>query len=146
MGLVVLSAALLLSLSPSASNAVECLPAEIKPTDIISAREVRSGPQHGEVSTVTVAQKLKEIKARCRKGKLVDAKGREIRFYRLVGCWGNPPDDYQAILERQSKELQSLRRRYRVIEMTCNPSGQRIARTSHSPYLLGSGIQKGRER
>ena len=68
--------------------------------------------------------KLKELSARCRKHKLVDARGREIRFYQLVGCWGNPPDDYQQQLERQAKELVKLRKRYRVIEMTCNPSGE----------------------
>lgn len=70
-----------------------------------------------------MAQKLKELKARCRKRKLVDARGREIRFYQLVGCWGNPPDDYQQQLERQAKELAKLRKRYRVIEMMCNSSG-----------------------
>jgi len=54
---------------------------------------------------------------------LVDAKGTEIRFYQLIGCWGNPPDDYQEQLARQTKELANLRKRYHVIEMTCDSSG-----------------------
>ena len=71
-----------------------------------------------------MSAKLKQLKARCRKGKLVDAKGKEIRFFRLQGCWGNPPEDYQEILTRQAQELENLRKQYRVIEMTCNESGE----------------------
>ena len=110
-----------------------CLPAEIKPSDIVSAQMVK--PDAGIVKTITVAEKLKDLRARCRKRKLVDAAGREIRFYHLVGCWGNPPEDYQEILDRQAKELASLRRRYRVIEMTCN-TGQpliQISSNRHQP-------------
>jgi hypothetical protein len=73
-----------------------------------------------------VKEKLIAIKARCKKGKLVDASGREIRFYKLTGCWGNPPRDYQQILARQTEEIEKLRKRYTVIEMTCNPEGVQI--------------------
>ena len=130
-----LSAALLvvLSLSPSrASNTDGCLPTGIHSTDVVSAQVARRGTRD-EVVTVTVAQKLKELKARCRKHKLVDSKGREIRFYQLIGCWGNPPDDYQQQLERQAKELAQLRKRYRVIEMTCDPSGDQRMRSGPPP-------------
>ena len=124
------SAALLSTLSATAGNTDSCLPAGIKPTDVVSTQQgMKPGAGSGRVKTITVAQKLKELRARCRKHKLVDARGREIRFYQLVGCWGNPPEDYQEILERQAKELASLRKRYRVIEMTCNPSGQQISRS-----------------
>ena len=133
-----LSAALLATLSPSpscAGNTDRCLPAGIQSTDVVSAQV--AGPRmKSEIVTVTVAQKLKELKARCRKGRLVDPRGREIRFYRLIGCWGNPPDDYQEQIERQAKELAKLRRRYHVIEMTCNPSGDlrmRVAPPSANP-------------
>jgi len=108
------------------NNTDSCLPAGIKPADVVSTQAVKPGADRDEVKTITVAQKLKELRARCRKRKLVDAGGREIRFYRLIGCWGNPPDDYQEQLERQAKELAKLRKRYRVIEMTCDPSGQQI--------------------
>lgn len=100
-----------------------CLPDGIKATDIVSAQRTRSS---GVVKRVTVEDKLTELKARCKKGKLVDTSGREIRFYRLTGCWGNPPADYQEILQRQTDELEKLRKRYTVIEMTCNPDGVQI--------------------
>jgi hypothetical protein len=106
-----------------ASNTSSCLPKDIKPADVVSAQMKTPGR---EGRKVTVEEKLKEMKARCKRGKLVDATGKEIRFYRLTGCWGNPPADYQEILNRQNSELESLRKRYRVIEMTCNPSGELI--------------------
>jgi hypothetical protein len=97
-----------------------CLPAGIKATDIVSAQRVRST---GVVKTITVEETLVKLNARCKKGKLVDGSGKEIYFFRMTGCWGNPPADYQEILERQNKELEKLRKRYLVIEMTCNPEG-----------------------
>ena len=131
--LFLVSAALLTTLPVAPGNNTDsCLPAGIKPTDVVSTQAAKPGANRDEVRTITVAQKVKELRARCRKGRLVDAGGREIRFYRLIGCWGNPPDDYQEQLERQAKELSKLRQRYRVIEMTCNPSGQQIAQVRSS--------------
>jgi hypothetical protein len=127
--LVMLSA--LPSPPASASGTDSCLPSGIQPTDVVSAG-VKQGKQN-HVTVVTVAQKLKELKARCRRGKLVDSSGREIRFYQMVGCWGNPPDDYQQQLARQDKELARLRKRYRVIEMTCDPSGDMRMRMGAPP-------------
>lgn len=128
MSLLIFVGAVLLSTLPStASNTDGCLPADIFPTDVVSVQAVPSGPHRAEIKTITVAKKLKELRARCRKRKLVDARGREIRFYRLLGCWGNPPDDYREQLERQSKELASLRKRYRVIEVQCIPSGPQVS-------------------
>ncbi|HEV7744292.1 MAG TPA: hypothetical protein VGO56_04780 [Pyrinomonadaceae bacterium] len=123
--LFLLSAALLVTISPipaARNNTDSCLPAGIQPADVVSTRTTATGNK-GKVITVTVAEKLTELKARCRQHKLVDGKGREIRFYQLIGCWGNPPEDYQEQLERQAKEIARLRKRYRVIEMTCNASG-----------------------
>jgi hypothetical protein len=71
-------------------------------------------------STLTVKQKLIELKARCRKGKLADAKGREIRFFR-TSCWGNPPEDYLEIQKRENEELAELKKHYAVIVFGCNP-------------------------
>jgi hypothetical protein len=68
----------------------------------------------------TVQNKLVEMKARCRKGRLVDSKGREIRFFHL-SCWGNPPENYQEIRRRETTELAKLKKRYTVIEFGCNP-------------------------
>ena len=124
-GAVFLSAWSPLSPSPASSactsNTDACMPPGIQATDVVSSQAAKPG---GRVVSVSVAQKLKALRARCRKGKLVDARGTEIRFYQLIGCWGNPPDDYQEQLERQAKELAKLRKRYQVIEMTCNSSGE----------------------
>src|SRR3982750_4624097 len=80
----------------------DCLPQGIKPTDVVSATLRRPGSRSQQI---TVEQKLRELRARCARGKLVDGRGREIRFYRLQGCWGNPPADYQEILQHQGQEL-----------------------------------------
>jgi hypothetical protein len=100
-----------------------CLPAGIAGTDVVSAQLVKSS---NTVKKTTVAQKLTELKARCKAGRLVDGAGKQIYFYKLEGCWGNPPPDYQETLARQDKEVKKLRRRYTVIEMTCNPEGVQI--------------------
>ena len=110
-------------LNSSPDHFKACLPTGIKATDIVSAQRVRST---GGIKKTTVEDKLTELKARCKKGKLVNPSGKEIYFFRMTGCWGNPPPDYQEILERQDKELKKLRKRYSVIEMTCNPEGVQI--------------------
>ena len=91
----------------------DCLPKDVQADEVVSYG--RNGKQN-----VTVEKKLIELKARCRSGKLVDAKNKEIRFFR-VSCWGNPPTDYLEIQKRESKELEKLRKRYTVIVMTCDP-------------------------
>ena len=103
-----------------------CLPDGINASDIVSTRPVQSAKGSREVRKITVEQKLRDLKARCRRGKLFDASGTEIRFYKLVGCFGHPSDDDREVLDRQARELAKLRKRYRVIEMTCNPSGEQI--------------------
>ena len=129
-----LGAVFLAGLSPlpaaCTTNTDACMPNGIQATDVVSSLAAKPG---GKVVTVTVAQKLKALRARCRRGKLVDARGTEIRFYQLIGCWGNPPDDYQEQLERQAKELAKLRKRYHVIEMTCDSSGEDRFRATPPP-------------
>ena len=79
--------------------------------------------KHGmAVSKRTVNDQLKELKARCRNGKLIDERGKQIYFYRLIGCWGNPPSDYLERLEQQRNKLRELRKRYTIVEMTCDLS------------------------
>jgi hypothetical protein len=97
---------------------VSCLPAGTNLEEIVSSPQVKSASGISS-KRVTVRDTLSKLKAHCKKGKLVDGAGREIRFYRLVGCWGNPPEDYQAQLARQSRELQRLRKKYTVVEMGC---------------------------
>lgn len=101
----------------------DCLPEAVKPDQVVSV--ISKTPNlTGEVERETVKQRLDKLDARCKAGKLVDAKNREIRFYQLQGCWGNPPADYQEIMNAQQKELQELKKKYTVIEITCNPSGE----------------------
>lgn len=111
---------LFLSLSlPTQIRSLACIPNDVKPDEIISTKSVKSDSGGDVVKQITVKQKLLEIKARCKKGKLVDSAGKEIRFYRLAGCWGNPPADYQEILAQQQRELDELKKRYRVVEIEC---------------------------
>lgn len=97
-----------------------CLPPDVSADEIVSLPPAESRRAEGKV---TVKSRLEELKARCRRGRLVAARNRPVRFYRLTGCWGNPPRDYLEIMERQRKELAELKRRYTVIEISCNPSG-----------------------
>ena len=99
-----------------------CLPAGIKPDTIVTSERVMSKGSTS-IRTVTVGELLTKLRARCKKGKLVDGRGRSVYFYRLVGCWGNPPADYQELLEKQKNELTRLKRKYTVVEISCNQDG-----------------------
>ena len=113
---------LLLLTAPSATpSCCTCLPKDVHPTDVVSYQD--DTPSKQVKHAITVAEKLAGLKAHCKKGKLIDGAAREIRFFHLSGCWGNPPEDYQEILDEQSRKLAQLKKRYTVIEMTCNPSG-----------------------
>jgi hypothetical protein len=103
------------------SSKYNCLPSNIKPETVAEA-DLNMNPQ-SKPKTVTVKQKLDKLKARCKNGVLRDKNKKEIKFYRLKGCWGNPPADYLEIIENQRKELEELKKKYTVIELTCNPSG-----------------------
>ncbi len=98
---------------PSPSKGFSCLPKDVR------AGEAVSYGIKGK-SILTVEKKLTEMKARCRRGKLVDARGREIRFFRS-SCWGNPPPDYREIRQRENEALANLKKRYSVIVFGCNP-------------------------
>lgn len=95
-----------------------CLPAGIDLEEVVSAPQLKSTTLTAS-KRVTIRETLSRLKARCKKGKLIAGSGREIRFYRLVGCWGNPPEDYQEQLARQNEELQRLKKKYTVVEIPC---------------------------
>jgi hypothetical protein len=98
---------------PAPSKDFSCLPKDVPADEVVSYNTKGK-------SNLTVEKKLIELKARCRRGKLVDAKGREIRFFR-ISCWGNPPQDYLEIQNRENQELAALKKLYTVIVFGCNP-------------------------
>lgn len=100
-----------------------CLPSEVKEDTVVSTTTSPDSSSRVIYIPVTVLQTLKKLKAKCSRSKLIDRKGKQIRFYNLQGCWGNPPYDYNGILDRQKNEIAKLRKRFTVIEMTCNPGG-----------------------
>jgi len=113
----------------SQSSLAACLPPNIRLSDIVEATS--AGMANGQpvgLRQVTVEQRLGELKAICSSdNKLIDGSGKQIVFYHLTGCWGNPPAGAQEILRKQREELDKLKQQYTVIEMTCNPSGMPIS-------------------
>lgn len=95
-----------------------CLPADIELEEVVSTPQLKSTNVKAS-KPVTIRQTLSRLKAHCKKGKLIAGNGREIRFYRLIGCWGNPPEDYEEQFARQDRELQRLKKKYTVIEIPC---------------------------
>ena len=98
-----------------------CLPEGVSLNEIVSASEDKSVAAANK--KVTIRDALHRLNARCKRGKLVDGKGKEIYFFRLIGCWGNPPEDYQEQLTKQQQALERLRKKYTVIEISCNQTG-----------------------
>jgi hypothetical protein len=81
----------------------------------------------GGANKITVEEQLVRVQAQVGEdGKLHDGTGKPIEFFRLTGCWGNPPGDYQQILDDQNRRLNKLRTTHTVITITCNPTGQLI--------------------
>lgn len=95
-----------------------CLPKGTALAGVVSTAKLKSATG-AATRNLTLKETLRQIKAHCKKDKLVDGAGREIRFYRLLGCWGNPPEDYQEQLARQDEELQRLKKKYTVVEIPC---------------------------
>src|SRR4051794_28357648 len=85
---------------PGQQSNYSCLPGDVTLETVISTTRKTPGLV-GPVTSETALQRLRKLGARCAAGKLLDAKRREIRFYHLQGCWGNPPQDYREILLRQ---------------------------------------------
>ncbi|MGH9927733.1 MAG: hypothetical protein ACREA9_00755 [Pyrinomonadaceae bacterium] len=98
-----------------------CMPAEISLDSFVIIEPTKAN-QPAAPMKVTVRMRLVQLKARCKRGKLVDGKGKEIYLYTLIGCWGNPPADYLELLEHQAKEIQRLKKRYTVIQIPCAQS------------------------
>lgn len=122
---VLVAAFAILAMAVSArSQTYKCLPDEVKTTDIVRVVALPSRSNEGNVKKISVRETLKQLRAKCVKGKLVDAKRKEIKFFRIEGCWGNPPEDYLEIQARQREALAELKKKYTVVEMSCNTGGR----------------------
>jgi hypothetical protein len=93
-----------------------CLPDTFDLTEVIAYRTLPNGK---EVKT-RLKDRLVELKATCRDGKLVDQQRREIKLFRFA-CFGNPPADYDEIQQKEQQELSQLKKHYTVILIQCNP-------------------------
>jgi hypothetical protein len=89
-----------------------CLPKDVQLDEVVTYSK-------GSRGNITVEKRLIEMKAQCRSHKLVDAKRRQIRFFR-PSCWGNPPPDYLEVQQRENADLEKLKRTYTVIVFGCN--------------------------
>ena len=106
------------------SQKYSCLPSDIKLGTVVGFKTTTSNKGSQTTERITVGQTLKTLKAKCVCGELHDGKKKAIRFYQLHGCWGYPPPDYLEIMEQQRKDLESLKKKYAVVEITCNSGGQ----------------------
>ncbi len=95
--------------------AYSCLPSGVSSDTLVSS-------DIGAYNTVTVSQKLSSLRAVCQGDKLVDGSGKPIYFYNLIGCWGNPPNNYLELMANQSQEIAKLQFQYNVITIPCSTS------------------------
>jgi hypothetical protein len=123
--LIPAAAVIICAIASAHAAGQSCLPSDVKPTEIVAPD---SDKQEQITKPKTVKDRLTELKARCRNGKLIDSRGKEIHFFRLIGCWGNPPADYEEQLEEQRVKLRELQKKYTVIQIPCvaNPMIQEL--------------------
>ena len=107
-------------LAGASDTAFPCLPQDVALDAPVSGEEFKA---EGETQKpATVQEALRRLGARCQEGKLFDQGGRQIYFVHLIGCWGNPPEDYQERLALQAQEIERLKQNYTVVEILCGPS------------------------
>lgn len=126
LAVVVVMSGLFISAGSAHAQTLKCLPPDINAETIVGSASVRQKDGSMVIRSVTVRETLKKIKARCLGTKLVDQKCREIRFFVLQGCWGNPPADYMEILDDQKKEIHKLKKKFTVIEVGCVAGEQTV--------------------
>ena len=85
--------------------------AEYRPTGTMSRVK---NTMESDYNEITVERKLAEIGARAKGGKLYDAGGREIRFFKDYGGGAKPPPQMIQSLQEERRRLKSL---YTVIEL-----------------------------
>lgn len=124
--LVLVISGLLISIGSANGQTRKCLPPGIRLDTVVGSVSVKQMDGTMVVRPVTVGETTKKLGARCRGSKLFDRKGREIRFFTLQGCWGNPPADHLEILDDQKKEIQKLKKKFTVIEVGCETGEQTV--------------------
>jgi hypothetical protein len=108
-----------------------CIPSGI---DLESVVAISQKPTiNMEARRPTIKQRLIQLKAHCKRGKLVDGKGKQIYFYSVIGCWGNPPADYLDLLKQQNQRVHRLEKRYTVIRISCAQSVDPRTISQNSP-------------
>jgi len=100
-----------------------CLPDDVK-SEMVVALESPPETTTAKPKPVTVKQRLWQLKAHCKDGKLLDGQGKEIRFVHLMGCWGNPPETYQEQLNQQQAEIKRLKEKVTVVQISCAQDGE----------------------
>jgi len=95
-----------------------CLPPDIDLDRTVVVEQPKVSKE-GSETRMTVRTRLARLRARCKNGKLLSSTGSEIRFVALLGCWGNPPENYQEMLTDQAREIARLRKKYIVIQIPC---------------------------
>lgn len=90
-------------------------------TEVVKEVKTRDGVIVSTGKT-TVEKRLNELKARYKKGVLVDGKGREIRFFEPLcrGFSAGAEEDRKAQQEKDT-ELAELRKKYTVLVLLCDP-------------------------
>lgn len=98
------------------------------PEKITLDTEVRKDVLNAKGETIssevtTVEKRLDELKARYKKGVLVDKKGKEIKFFEPL-CRGVSAgfEQDQADQKAKDKELAQLKKKFTVIILYCNPA------------------------
>ena len=98
------------------------------PPKITAETEVRKDVLNDKKEVVsfevtTVEKRLNELRARYKRGVLVDGKGRQIRFFEPL-CRGVSAGFEQDEIDRKAKdkELADLKKKYTVVILYCNPA------------------------
>jgi hypothetical protein len=108
--------------TPKVETKYDRLPANITlETEVVKTIQNENGKTVSR-ETTTVEKRLNELKARYEKDKLVDEKGREIRFFEPL-CRGVSAGEEQDDVDRKAKEkeLAELEKKYTVIVLLCDP-------------------------
>lgn len=102
-----------------------CISADVDLDSPVLLETTESG-KRGTAKKVTVRTRLVQLQARCEQGRIVDGKGKQIYIYSLIGCWGNPPEDYLDLLSRQAAEIEQLKKKYTVVQIPCGGGDPRL--------------------